>query len=126
MPKLLLIEDDKVNIELYQTYLKNSGFDISVCMDGVTGLETMLQEIPDLVILDYMLPEMNGSEVYKQMQKLISVKDIPVILVTALAYPGQVKKAFKGLPSKCILHKPIKFPSLIQLIKELLILQTEN
>lgn len=126
MANILLIEDDDINIELYRVYLENSGHDVTVCTDGMSGLETMLQLIPDLVILDYMLPGLNGNQVYQEMKKIISTKNIPVILVTAFTLTAEYCDKFPELPRDCFLFKPIKFTTLTKKINELLTSQTEK
>lgn len=126
MARILLIEDDPINIELYKVYLENNGHEIIVCTNGNTGIDTMLTQIPDLLILDLMLPDMSGDEIYDMIKKIPSVQNIPVILVTAFVHVNQYVDKFPRLPKKCFLHKPIIFPYLIKLIDELLTIETEN
>lgn len=123
MARICLIEDDKINIELYESYLRNFDHQIIVCTNGKTGIEVVKDALPDLIILDLMLPDMLGSKVYQELQKNACTKSIPVILVTAVTYTPEYKDKFKGLPEKCFLTKPIKFRTLISLISELLISQ---
>lgn len=80
MYQILLIDDDYELGELLQEYLSMEGFKLSSCQDGESGLQTALSGEYDLVLLDVMLPKMNGFEVLKALRKSSS---IPVIMLTA-------------------------------------------
>lgn len=81
---ILLIEDDPMLTELYQTKLELETFRVSVATDGKEGLSLARRTKPDLVLLDIMLPEMNGFEVLKQLGEHAATKRIPVIVLTNL------------------------------------------
>ena len=80
MSKILIIEDEMTIVDLISFNLKREGFEIDAAYDGVTGLEKALTGWADLILLDVMLPGMNGFEV---LQKLRQESDVPVIMVTA-------------------------------------------
>ena len=80
MKKILIIEDEKSIAELERDYLEINGFDCDVVLTGDHGLHLALTKDYDLILLDVMLPNMDGFEICK---KVRSVKDIPIILVTA-------------------------------------------
>ncbi len=80
MSRLLIIEDEQVIAELEKDYLELSGFDVVMENNGASGLKKALAEEFDLVILDLMLPGMDGFEVCK---KIRAVKDIPILMVSA-------------------------------------------
>jgi two-component system, OmpR family, response regulator VicR len=87
-PKLkciLCIEDETEMIDLIRLILGRRGFEVKGATGGVEGLKMIRQEKPDLVLLDLMMPDMDGWEVYQQMKADINTKDIPVIVVTAKA-----------------------------------------
>ncbi|MBR5115695.1 MAG: response regulator, partial [Lachnospiraceae bacterium] len=75
MSKVLIIEDEESIADLEKDYLELSDFTVTVCGDGETGLETALNEDFDLVILDLMLPGLDGFEVCRRLRES---KDIPV------------------------------------------------
>jgi DNA-binding response OmpR family regulator len=81
---ILLIEDDPMLTELYQTKLELELFQVSVATDGKAGLSLARRIRPDLILLDIMLPEMNGFEVLKQLGEQAATKRIPVIVLTNL------------------------------------------
>ncbi len=80
MSKVLIIEDDKSISELQKDYLEVAGFEVEVCSNGLEGLDIMRQNNFDLLILDIMLPGMDGLEI---LRKIKEEKDIPVLLVSA-------------------------------------------
>ena len=80
MSKILIIEDEMTIVDLISFNLKREGFEIDAAYDGVTGLEKALTGWADLILLDVMLPGMNGFEL---LQKLRQESDVPVIMVTA-------------------------------------------
>ncbi|MBQ3790775.1 MAG: response regulator transcription factor [Lachnospiraceae bacterium] len=80
MSKVLIIEDEESIADLEKDYLELSDFTVTVCGDGESGLETALKEDFDLVILDLMLPGLDGFEVCRRLRES---KDIPVLMVSA-------------------------------------------
>ena len=85
-PKLILcIEDEQEMIDLMRLILIRRGFDVHGANSGEEGLSMIRKEHPDLILLDLMMPDMDGWEVYQQMKADEATKDIPVIVVTARA-----------------------------------------
>ena len=82
---IVCIEDEPEMIELIRLILSRRGFDVHGAPGGKEGLEMVREMHPDLVLLDLMMPEMDGWEVYQQMKADASTRDIPVIVVTARA-----------------------------------------
>ena len=82
---ILCIEDEPEMIDLIRLILGRRGFEVEGAAGGEEGLEKMREKIPDLVLLDLMMPDMDGWEVYQQMKADEKTKNIPVIVVTAKA-----------------------------------------
>jgi DNA-binding response OmpR family regulator len=82
---IVCIEDEPEMIELIHLILGRRGFDVHGAPGGKEGLEMVREILPDLVLLDLMMPEMDGWEVYQQMKADASTRNIPVIVVTARA-----------------------------------------
>ena len=82
---ILCIEDEQEMIDLIRLILSRRGFEVRGANSGKEGLEIIQREHPDLVLLDLMMPEMDGWEVYQQMKADENIKHIPVIVVTAKA-----------------------------------------
>lgn len=83
--KVVCIEDEPEMIDLVKLILGRKGFDLTGAMGGREGLEAVRRVKPDLVLLDLMMPDMDGWEVYQQMKADRELMDIPVIVVTAKA-----------------------------------------
>lgn len=82
---ILCIEDEPEMIDLMRLILGRRGFEVKGATSGVAGLKMIREEKPDLVLLDLMMPEMDGWEVYQQIKADEKTKGIPVIVVTAKA-----------------------------------------
>ena len=82
---ILCIEDEPEMIDLIRLILGRRGFKVTGAAGGKAGLQAVRDELPDLVLLDLMMPDMDGWEVYQQMKSDESTKHIPVIVVTARA-----------------------------------------
>jgi two-component system phosphate regulon response regulator PhoB len=85
MAKIVLVEDDVMLAEIYQTRLQTAGFTCLVANDGLAGLSLIKNEMPDLVLLDLMLPEIAGDEILRHMRKSNWGKEIKVIILTNIS-----------------------------------------
>ena len=83
--KVVCIEDELEMIELVKLILGRNKFDVVGAVGGQEGLDRIAETKPDLVLLDLMMPEMDGWEVYQKMKASEQMRDIPVIVVTAKA-----------------------------------------
>ena len=80
---ILCIEDEREMIDLIRIILEKRGFEVKGALSGEEGLKLAREEKPDLILLDLMMPGMDGWEVYRQLKNDDALKDIPVIVVTA-------------------------------------------
>ncbi|MFH1906032.1 MAG: response regulator [Chloroflexota bacterium] len=85
LKRVLCIEDEAEMIDLIRLILGRRGFEVKGANGGLEGLEMIRKEKPDLVLLDLMMPDLDGWEVYQQMKADEATRDIPVIVVTAKA-----------------------------------------
>ncbi|MCL9805961.1 response regulator transcription factor [Flavobacterium amniphilum] len=117
MKKILLVEDEAHVVSFIKKGLTEEGFEVSVAFDGKTGLQLALESHFDLIILDIMLPEMNGLEVCKSIR--IKNQAVPILFLTAL---GTSENIVLGLENGAddYLVKPFKFIELVARIKTLL------
>lgn len=82
--KILLVDDIHENLQVLFQLLSRQKFEILIAEDGQTGLDIAQDELPDLILLDIMMPDMNGFEVCAQLKALEQTRDIPIIFMTAL------------------------------------------
>ena len=83
MKKILIIEDDEHIIELLKFNVENNGYSVMTATDGHDGLEKALNELPDLILLDLMLPGIDGIDICNKLKNKDRTKDIPIIMLTA-------------------------------------------
>ncbi|MBV6627544.1 MAG: response regulator [Rivularia sp. (in: Bacteria)] len=91
---ILVIDDSPTNLEILHDVLGNAGYEVLVEMDGVSGIEQVETNPPDLILLDVMMPKMDGFETCRRLQANASTKDIPIIFITALT---EAEEKVKGL-----------------------------
>jgi DNA-binding response OmpR family regulator len=91
--KILLVEDDPFLLNMYVTKFEMEGFSVVVADDGEKGVKSAVKELPDIILLDIMLPKMNGFEVLEKIKGADETKKIPVILLTNLSQKDEIEKA---------------------------------
>ncbi|MDA9726075.1 phosphate regulon transcriptional regulator PhoB [Candidatus Pelagibacter sp.] len=117
--KIFIIEDEPSIIQLVQHNLEKNGFLVSSSLNGNDGLKELKKFQPDLLLLDWMLPDLSGIEICKNIRKDNSFKNLPVIMLTA---KGEEEDKIKGLDSGVddYLTKPFSFNELMARIKAVL------
>ncbi len=90
--KILLIEDDSFLSGMYDTKMKLEGFDVVLAEDGAKGLELAVSQGPDIILLDIILPKMDGFTALKHLKDNPETKKIPVILMTNLGQKEDVER----------------------------------
>ena len=81
--KVLVVDDDPVVIRLVKELLKTQGYVVETAKDGIDAMVMVKKEIPDLIVLDIMMPELNGYDVLRTLKFTDEFKEIPVLLLTA-------------------------------------------
>jgi CheY-like chemotaxis protein len=95
MAKILVVEDDKFLRELILRKLKEENYETCFAVDGEEGLNKIQEERPDLVLLDLILPGMNGFDVLKKKQEMPEIAQIPVVVLSNLGQKEDVERALK-------------------------------
>lgn len=124
MTKIIIIEDDTAIAGMYKIKLtRDAGFVVLLADNGPVGLELVKKEKPDLILLDIVMPEMDGRAVLKELKKDQAIKDIPVVFLTNLGSNSELeKRAFSEAAGYLI--KATSTPSdVIKKIKEVLCIQ---
>ena len=117
--KIFIIEDETSIIHLVQHNLEKDGFIVSSAINGNEGLKDLKKFEPNLLLLDWMLPDLSGIEICKSIRKDTSFKNLPVIMLTA---KGEEEDKIKGLDSGAddYLTKPFSYNELLARIKAIL------
>jgi CheY-like chemotaxis protein len=103
---ILVVDDDARNRKLLETLLNAEGYRVICADSGRAALDAALAHTPDLVLLDLMMPDLDGFDVVRRMRAEPSVKSVPLVVVTALDDPGSnARLASVGVDG--VLHKPI-------------------
>lgn len=82
MKKIFVIEDEKILGEMYESALESQGFEIKIIGNGESAIQEIKKEKPDLILLDLLLPKINGEEVLKNLKSEPETKNIPVFILT--------------------------------------------
>jgi two-component system alkaline phosphatase synthesis response regulator PhoP/two-component system response regulator VicR len=116
--KILAVDDERHIVRLVQVNLERQGYQVVTAFDGKEALEKVESEKPDLIVLDVMMPYMDGFEVLKNLKKNAETRDIPVIMLTAKAQDADV---FRGWQSgvDCYLTKPFNPMELIAFVRRI-------
>ena len=115
--KVVLIDDEKLMRITTSMLLKHHGFEIVTAANGVEGLSTILEHLPDIVLLDIMMPEMDGWEVLRRLKEDERTKNIEVIIFTAcdLPVPDDIRERY-GMFT--ILRKPFHIEQLLDTVNK--------
>ncbi len=93
--KILIIEDDALLSRMYQTIFTSSGYQVDLAVDGEAGLAQARNGGPTLILLDVMMPKLNGLEVLERLKGDPELRDIPVVVLTNLAGNTDVQRALE-------------------------------
>ncbi len=116
--KILAVDDERHIVRLVQVNLERAGYEVITAFDGVEALKKVHDEKPDLIVLDVMMPQMDGFETLKNLKANPATRDIPVIMLTAKAQDADV---FRGWQSgvDCYLTKPFNPLELLTFVKRI-------
>lgn len=93
--KVLIVDDDAFLSGIYATKLELEGFEVASARDGEEGLKLAAKDKPDLILLDVLMPKLDGFEVLKRLKADDAVKDIPVIMLTNLGQKEDIEKGMR-------------------------------
>lgn len=115
-PFILVVDDNKITTKLLRRYLQANGYDAMEAYDGIDCLEKVEEKIPDAIVLDVMMPRLDGYETVKKLKSQDHTKHIPVVIVTALNdVANQLKSIEAGADD--FLSKPIEEKLLIAKVR---------
>ncbi len=119
IPHILIVDDFETNIFLLQDILEEIGFTVVTAYNGKEALEIMSQENPDLVLLDILMPGLSGVEVLEIAKKDNNIKDIPVIVVSAVHESDCIYNVL-NIGAEDYVKKPIRRDELLEKIEQIL------
>jgi CheY-like chemotaxis protein len=94
--RILIADDNQQNCELLEAYLIDQGYDIVMACNGQDALERVVEKLPDLILLDIMMPKLSGYEVCQKLKSDERSRPIPILMVTALNEMGDIEKAVEA------------------------------
>jgi len=120
MTKILIVEDDPLMSRMYQKIFKFEGFEVDFAGNGEEGLDKIRTGKPTLVLLDIMMPIMNGLEVLDKVKLDPETKDIPVVMLTNLAGTQDAEAALTKGAVKYIIKSEYEPKAVVNMVKEIL------
>jgi CheY-like chemotaxis protein len=120
MTKILIVEDDPLMSRMYQKIFKFEGFEVDFAVNGEEGLEKIRATKPTLVLLDIMMPKMNGLEVLDKIKLDPETKSIPIIMLTNLAGTQDAEAALAKGAVKYIIKSENEPKTVVNMVKEIL------
>lgn len=123
--RILAVDDDKNILRLVQANLERQGYQVVTAVDGKDALQKVDEERPDLIVLDVVMPQMDGFEVLQTLRRNPATRDIPVIMLTGRAEEADV---FRGWQSGADMYltKPFNPLELISFVKRIFKSQSEG
>ena len=118
-PVILVVDDIVTNIVLIQAFLRGRNYEVLSAQSGVQALQIASENHPDIVILDIMMPEMDGYEILEKKREKEDTKDIKVVMLSALAKESDIRNAM-DLGADGFLTKPILANKLYEALEKLI------
>ncbi len=117
MPLILLVEDEEVMYNMYKIIFEREGYELRVATDGVEGVAMAKELKPDLILLDVMMPRMDGLQALGELKKDPTTKPIPVIILTNLASAQDATLSVEMGAAKYVVKSELDPPDLIALVR---------
>ncbi|QQS39466.1 response regulator [Candidatus Woesebacteria bacterium] len=118
MTKILVVEDDKSLLKAYEFTLSSKGFEVRLAENGQVALDILASYIPDIIILDLVMPIMDGFTLLVKIKENADLKNIPVLVVTNLAQSEDILKAMKMGASDYLIKTDFSTRDLVEKIGE--------
>lgn len=117
--KILIADDNQANRELLEAYLAATDYDVDIAVDGQDTLAKVKSFQPDLILLDVMMPKLNGFEVCQKLRADAATKRIMILMVTALNEAGDIERAVKAGTDDFV-SKPVNKTELLKRVQFML------
>lgn len=120
MQQILLVEDDPFLTEIYSQKLKKSGLKVEVIKDGQKALESLNKKMPDLLLLDIVLPRIEGWEVLRKIRKELKFKNLKIIVLSNLGQKEEVEKGLELGADKYLIKAHYTLSEVVEEIEKIL------
>ena len=115
--KILVVDDEQMTTDLAKTFLEKHGFEVVIASDGEEALELAEEQAPDLILLDVMLPTIDGFEVCKKLKDNAMFKDTPILMFTAKGLSSDVERG-EAVGADEYIIKPFSGKALVATIRK--------
>lgn len=126
MVKVLIVEDDPLMSRMYQKIFKFEKYDVELAADGQEGLEKARSVKPTIMLLDIMMPKMNGIQVLEKLKSDPDTRNIPVVMLTNLAGEKDAENALMKGAVKYIIKSQFEPKQVVKMVKEIIAAQTRD
>lgn len=120
MGKILVVDDEPNLVKMIKSRLEAHDYEVVTALDGKEGLKKAEEEIPDLIILDILMPNMDGSEMAAALRDKPITSNIPVIFLTCLVKKPEEQRIKSSIEGECFLAKPFEAEELLTMIKRMI------
>ncbi|MFH1692233.1 MAG: response regulator [Candidatus Omnitrophota bacterium] len=115
---ILLVDDEQDVLDSLSFFLSRNGYIVSVASNGTDGLKLAKENIPHLIILDLMLPDVDGSDVAVELLQNPATKNIPIVFLTSVFTKSEQMAIGDLIANRCIVAKPCKPEEILSLVKQ--------
>lgn len=119
MKKILLVEDDPFLVDIYKTKFKDEGFEVEVAQEGKQALAKIEEQNPDVLLLDLVLPHLDGFELLREIRNNEKMKDLKVIILSNLSQKGEVEKGLSMGATKYLIKAHYTPSEVVKEIKQI-------
>ena len=116
-PKILLIEEDQFLYKILTVKLKRAGFDVFLAIDGEEGIKKAKETKPDLILLDLILPKINGFAVLSEIKKTPVLKKVPVVILSNLGQESDVEKGLRMGAEDYLIKTNLSLSEIVEKVK---------
>jgi DNA-binding response OmpR family regulator len=120
MSTILIVEDDTLLLRMYQEAFSSEGFEVLSALDGQAGLDLARSKKPTIILLDIMMPKMNGIQMLEQLKADPAIHTIPVIVLTNLSGTKDAEKALALGAVKYVIKSEYKPREVIKIVKDII------
>ena len=119
MKRVVIVEDDKVTQKMLENALTDAGLEVFIAEDGMKGLDTIQTTMPDIAIIDMLIPKLHGMDLCKRIRKNVLLKNVKIILMSAVYQFSTFRMEIEDTEADFFLNKPLNMNKLLELVREI-------